>query len=353
MYIGLYDQNLSSSKERAFPNLEIMLLSSYYKKRGVVELIPDLEDSLKYDLVYVNQEKKAVESVSERLFIQENINWFGRGVTGNFIPLPKDFYLEIPDKNIYLKYFNFYFEKYSTRKKTIINKMLSPDFTLLKLTESEESLVPLEKIKYQNQKIILFDNDFFKNQSSFNYLEKLKSNKCYFLNRQRTSNLNSFIFCLENDFHPIDRNRTGVSYHGDLTNKDFLKIYPNLSIAFPLGVCNYDETSKNISPQSFYKRELIKKGNYFFYCRAHGKNVPIIDSSENNYSCPEKTILNRFCSYTQQIGLTSQINFLTYSKKFSKIFKETQQKMMKEDDRFFTLFSTVPQKIYKRGVWKL
>ena len=133
MYVGLFDQDLILSGTKVYPSLEIMLLSAYYKKQGIVEIIGSLEDINKFDKVYINRNRKSIATLPPQLFTNPKIEWFGSGITGNFVPLEKKFYSEFPDRTVYQNFYQTFLKDYSARKKTIIGKMLNSEYKLLKI----------------------------------------------------------------------------------------------------------------------------------------------------------------------------------------------------------------------------
>ena len=350
MYVGLYDQDLILGKTKVFPSFEMMLLSSYYKKDGIVELIFDLKDIDRFDLVYVNRNRSAKDTIPYEIFYNPKITWFGQGITGKYIPIEKKFYKELPDRSLYKNYFLSFYNDYSTRKKTIIKKMLDHDYVLLRITNGDELLVDLEDINYINKKIILIDENIFLNQFYMEILNKLKGNQVYFLNCQKCKDLKAFNFMIDNNFRPADRNRRCVSYHGPLNNKDFIQLFPKLSSAYIIGIEAY---SGNENSQTFILNQFIQKGKFVLYGRANNKTIQIMDSPDNKeIACPEYSVLNRFCTFSQQTGLTANINFLTYSQRFGKIFIEARNKMCKNSE-IYTIMNSNLNDIHKRGVWKL
>ena len=349
MYIGLYDQDLALSGTKVFPSLEMMLLSSYYKKKGVVDFIFSLEDTIKYDKVYINRSKSSLRTLPPQFFSQDNLEWIGSGITGKFVPLPKHFYSLKPDRLLYEKYFLSHKNDFSERKRAGYMKILNPDYTLLRITQGENILFDIENIP-QNKKIILFDDDLFNNPQAEEIVEKLKTNQVYFMHRLQCKNLNLFLKCQEYGFKPIGSDRTVVSYHGPLTKNQFLNIIDRLNVAYCLGVETYQG---NMSEESFVKSQLSKKGNFFMYARSIGKRIPIIDSKENKLTTPCARTLNRFCSFTQQTGYTSNVSFLTYIGKCDKIITDSRRKMMNEDSKIFSILSTNLSQINGKKLWKI
>lgn len=94
MYVGLYDQDLVLGKTKVFPSLEMMLISSYYKKDGIVEMIYDLKDIERFDKVYVNRNRTAQDTIPYEIFYNPKITWFGEGITGSYVAIDKKFYKE-------------------------------------------------------------------------------------------------------------------------------------------------------------------------------------------------------------------------------------------------------------------
>lgn len=101
-------------------------------------------------------------------------------------------------------------------------------------------------------------------------LKALEGNKVYFLNCQKCNDLEAFKFMIENNFRPADRNRRCVSYHGKISNEEFRNLFPLLSSAYILGIEKYDG---NENPTTFIKNQLIQKGKFVLYGRAHGKVI--------------------------------------------------------------------------------
>lgn len=106
MDIGLLDQDALSSPSTFLPNLEIMKLSTYYKKnKNYVSFILDPNKIERYNKVVLRKDINDGEYLSE-LFLEDKCEYGGLAFTnGIYVPLEEEIENSIPDISIYSSYF--------------------------------------------------------------------------------------------------------------------------------------------------------------------------------------------------------------------------------------------------------
>lgn len=107
MDIGLLDQDAILSPETFYPNLEIMKLSSYYKKnKNFVSLILNPKEVDRYTKIVLRKDTND-ENYLSNLFLNKKCEYGGLAFTNNiYKPLEKEIENCIPDISIYNSYFN-------------------------------------------------------------------------------------------------------------------------------------------------------------------------------------------------------------------------------------------------------
>lgn len=106
MDIGLLDQDALSSPNTFLPNLEIMKLSTYYKKnKNYVSFILDPNKIERYNKVVLRKDMNDGEYLSE-LFLEDKCEYGGLAFTnGVYVPLAEEIEDSVPDISIYNSYF--------------------------------------------------------------------------------------------------------------------------------------------------------------------------------------------------------------------------------------------------------
>lgn len=118
MDIGLLDQDALFSPDSFHPNLEIMKLSTYYKKsKNFVSLILDPSKIERYNKVILRKDISDGDYLSN-LFFEEKCEYGGLAFTNDiYVPLPEEIENTVPDISIY----NSYFKRILTGKKSFDN----------------------------------------------------------------------------------------------------------------------------------------------------------------------------------------------------------------------------------------
>ena len=104
--IGLYDCDLFDGKTFV-PNPEIMLLSSYFKKKGeIVHLLLDFKNIDLYRKVFIRKNRNGKQiTVTPDIYTRDNVDFGGMFFTkGIYSPIPQEILECSPDTTIYEKY---------------------------------------------------------------------------------------------------------------------------------------------------------------------------------------------------------------------------------------------------------
>ena len=110
MLVGIIDCDLFINKRTFLPNPEIMLLSSYHKKKGdIVHLLMDAKNINIYEKIYIYRNKTNEFNFPEELYSRSNVICRGLYFTNGIVaPIPKEIFACSPDKTIYDKYCNYW-----------------------------------------------------------------------------------------------------------------------------------------------------------------------------------------------------------------------------------------------------
>lgn len=272
MYIGIFDQDILLNPAKFCPSLELMKLSYYHKRRGdIVEFVLSFEDSEKYDILYLSRESLSQKDFPSSFLLQSNLQWVGRGFTGNYVKLPEEVEHSPPDRTFYSTFVKTHENVFTTRTKNqIVRKILSEDFVLLRITNGNELLIDYTKLNYSNQKIILYDYNFYNSSYAkeiFDYFTS-RGNELLFLYSSQIKDLDLFVYYSSNSKAITDGRQALLLVHNDgipitklMKHIDCFNCY-----------CGY-HVPLNEKPTS--RKALIAALNIYFYGASRNIKIPI------------------------------------------------------------------------------
>lgn len=193
MDIGLLDHDALFYPNAFYPNLEIMKLSTYYKKnKDYVSLILNMNNTDRYNKIVLRKEIND-ENYPSSLLLDKRCEYGGRAFTnGEYIPFDMKIENSIPDLSIY----NLYFKTILKGNKKYLDmtkKYLNSSFIRLS-SNGKDCDIDISKSITQNTKrghdIFVYDNNIFKINNSINVLEENTNGaqKVLFINFQKSSN---------------------------------------------------------------------------------------------------------------------------------------------------------------------
>ena len=115
MYIGMFDFDMISGYKYVYPSLELMKLSAWHKSRGdIVEFCTTLENVESYDKFYIYKGVTSNKSPPYKYMMMDNVEWYGKKFTGEYVPLAPEIEEMEPDRNFYTTYL---LSRYGSKKK--------------------------------------------------------------------------------------------------------------------------------------------------------------------------------------------------------------------------------------------
>jgi hypothetical protein len=113
MMVGIIDVDLFINRKTFLPNPEVMLLSSYHKKKGdIVHLLLDGKSIDIYEKVYIIRNRTAKVKFPEELYSRHNVSCSGQYFTNGIVaPIDPEVFECTPDKTIYDKYVRYWGDK--------------------------------------------------------------------------------------------------------------------------------------------------------------------------------------------------------------------------------------------------
>lgn len=123
MLVGIIDCDLFVNRKTFLPNPEVMLLSSYHKKKGdIVHLLLDGKTIDIYEKIYICRNKTQKFKFPDELYSRKNVTcrglYFTNGITA---PIEEEIMSCAPDKSIYDKYCKYWGDKPINGVKTFLN----------------------------------------------------------------------------------------------------------------------------------------------------------------------------------------------------------------------------------------
>lgn len=110
MLIGIIDCDLFINRKTFLPNPEVMLLSSYHKKKGdIVHLLMNGKNLKLYNKIYIRRNKKGQFNFPQEIYSWENVDcgglYFNNGIINK---IPEEIFKCEPDKTIYDSYVKYW-----------------------------------------------------------------------------------------------------------------------------------------------------------------------------------------------------------------------------------------------------
>lgn len=344
MYIGLIDYDALSYPKKFFPNLEIMKLSSYFKKdKNIVKLVLNQSDLDKYSKIYLRKNINDNDYPSS-LILNERCTYGGLAFTNNeYLPMGMEIESCVPDLQIYDKYYsNFNVSKLVKEKKDMLAKSC-----FVRLIYNGEiknfyknSCTPLHKGSIFIYDMNLFDtnnilpilnNIGYKTHIKFIYPQTIKNKEIYFQVCREKWNYakNKIIF---NDKIVLNKEFKDFC----INSKDFkIKGY------FLTG---YD--SNNTFTENYLKQEINRVLNRTIYSvSSNSKVLPYCNREmpESNY----KKILRSIEDWSA-LNFTSQ-SYKEYMSDKTITIRSFIDELAKKDSFFRELISINPKKILNLG----
>lgn len=359
--IGLYDYDLQSSTSTTslIPNLEIMKLSTYYRREEntFCRLIaPDESDLSGYDKIYFYSEIAKQPIVPPQFLRAKNVIFGGATFTKNYIPFDNELIdYTIARPTIYKDYLK---EKYQEGIKTkVISQFLDSAYYRMFVGNKMLPIPPVLPKKH----VLIYDQNIFQNNWE-EILQEISNRKpstiipvhpviCktltdFFNIRKMPKFWRSSLIALDLNI-PLSE----VHYMFKAYKNQFLQeVLPTANIVLELG--GTFPTKIQYCKDFIYKINLL----YSFWCR----NIPI----KIKYYQPDQGYTNPIANLDQLVdkwtnGDTKDTKTLNerMTIKVSKVMKETflkeKQLILKTDSSAKTLFDQNYKLLTERRCWRI
>ena len=350
MYIGIFDQDIYLYPSKFIPSLELMKISAYHKKKkDIVEFCITLEDTEKYDKLYLSRNSLSNKNLPTDFLLKPNIEWVGRGFIGAYIQLPQEIEEIAPDKTLYMNYIQANKSLFSQHTLVnLISNILSPDNVLLRITNGDKIILDFNKLNYSNRNILLYDYDFFLNPLAKEIIEYLynRNNKIYFIYSSLINDIELLKYISDKVF-PVHRMKQ-VAYFQDSSSYSLKFLCSNLQY-FNKNIGLYESLkSQNISKKTFYKL-----ANFYFLGISKNKSIKIkcdsIDKDDNDFT---KRLIFHFCDFTQMTSKQQNITFLQRVQSRNKKFYNLLLKEIATNQMLYNICNVNVKIIHDREIWK-
>lgn len=350
MYVGMFDFDMMSGNKYVYPSLELMKLSAWHKSRGdIVEFCTTLENVENYDKFYIYKGVTSNKIPPYEYMMMDNVEWYGKKFTGEYVPLAPEIEETEPDRNFYTTYL---LSRYGSKKKfpTQIAKIMNKDNFIYRFTSKDTLLYDYKKETPENSLVILFDYDFFESKYAYEIIDYLYSrgNRIQLLNTSLISNLELLKFC-----HNKIKNITGSKPGGLWVDQDnsisfYIKNEPYFNRTFGL----YIPSDK----VELTDRLFIKTMNFFFYCISKGKIIRVQQARED--SIAEKNeyyyLFQALNNFTKHCGLVQDLSLLELSKiNYSPKRYNLILNIARSNQKIYNLCNLKIQTIYCNEYWRL
>ena len=353
MEIGIIDQDAFSIPIKDFiPNLEVMKISSYYKKnKNIVSLLLNLEDNERYSKLFLRKDNPKSDYYSS-LILDKRCSYGGLSFTnGIYAPLEDTIENSIPDISIYDNFFkrNFIGSAAIEKQKRIL---LNSNFIRL----STDNINCNENFKNYLQtkshtRVYVYDTNILNIKDSIEVLDSFPFGfyqKVYLIHPIKITSIEEAErLCSKKWYAPQEQ----IIFSKDLSNKEFkelCKVSKRFSSAlnYKLGV----DKSNNYG-DIFLKNELIKILNRLIYIKIIGAKIKILVNkdipNENYYH------IFKYLDHWIKRG-SSKDSFSSHLKKFSKFERNRLIEIAENDSQLRELINVVPNNIKEKGgIWLL
>lgn len=355
MYIGLFDQDLLLNPNSFIPSLELMKYAYYFKKnKNIVKMFYDANENKPYDKIILNNNTGLNNTIPKLLLLDNRVIWVGKTFFGGrYSLLPKEIEESFADKSIYQSFFEKNKGCFSKKQKENLSSFLNNGFPC-RLTFDNQLIFDLDKISSTENKLYLYDDNFFEYPSFREILSKFHFLKAItFINPQKISDLDLF-FKMQQDnikFHGW-KNKQVAIYTGNLNKKDFFKNYKYFNRKFNL---SFPDDPKEEVLEYFLIKQLILKGNYFLFGAAKNHKIFLSPNQNLNYNYDSVLlkIIEYYCKFTRATGKSKDMNFYSFVKKENKSLEKEVYFYGKKEPELNKIFSANLKKISEAGVWLL
>lgn len=306
MYIGIYDQDLLTSK-KLITNLDTMQISSYHKhNHDIVELIiQEDEDLSRFDKIYY------VKNINDRDFLTHLINnkkveTVGVGFTNGKIKRILPYFYSQPDKSIFNKYFMKNYKNFDTTNKE--RKQHFDRYEHIRLNYGNGKAEPQWEIKGKN--VFIHDPDIIHLEGAYEYCNQFA--KILFRHFNYTTDLETAIkWTKPKWFHSDNR----IYYRGKIEDKQLKKHYATAEKRRTPIYWYVDIDCSPLQSRILFK-DLLNK---ILFLETHSGKLFLVLENENN---------NFFYRH-----LLSKLRNWNNNRKFGKTFKEFYSKPCKKKDK--------------------
>lgn len=343
MYIGLIDYDAFSSPSRFFPNLEIMKLSSFFKKdKNIVKLILNFSNLDRYSKFYLRK-NIGDDDYPSSLIIDNRCEYGGLAFTRNsYVPLDEEIEKSVPDFQIYEKYYSSFNNFKSIKdRKGMLNKSC---FIRLFYNDKLKDYYKNCCTPSYGGSIFIYDMDLFKKTDCIDILDNIGNNThIKFIYPQMVKDKEN---CANICTKKWNYNKNKIILESNLLlNKDF-KDFCDYSKDFRTRAFFLVGNDKNKTYTEIYlKNELNRTLNRAIYAIVMGSKL----TPYCNREIPQSNYRKALIAVEDWVSLNFiQRPFKDYVKKDKglSIFVEN---LSKKDSFFRELISVNPKKILDLG----
>lgn len=333
MMVGIIDVDLFINKRTFFPNPEVMLLSSYHKKKGdIVHLLMDNKGIDIYEKIYICRNKTKKIKFPDELYSRPNVVCSGQYFTNGIIaPIDKEVFACEPDKSIYDKYVKYWEDKPITGVKTLeranyvsLRKGIPPIYGRDATYVYDYDLGSEEDLKKITD---LFNKGYFK-KLRFSY-----PIKC--------DNVDLAIRWMQS---PFLTHETRVLYPNVLTWKEIYTIKKNKP---RIKLSTYITNKSRFSTQQELDELFISTMDKIIYCLTNDIKIQF-KLNPKIRATDQFRLLKRLCDWSSSI---IQPSFYTFCAK-SSVERNLAEKFMREHPNVKDWFNISPYEFRKNGgIW--
>lgn len=354
MDLGLIDYDALFYPDSFHPNLEIMKLSTYYKKnKNFVSFVLNLNNIDRYNKIILRKDIYD-ENYLSNILLDDRCDYGGLAFTNNiYSPLDISIENSVPDLSIYNSYFNKILIKKKSYEK--IKKEYSQSSFIRLSTNGENCNLDISKgiinCAKRGYDIYVYDKDIFKIKD---YKEAISSvirgtvQKALFIYPQKSSNFEDIEkLCL----CPWCGARNEIVYDKIIYNKEFKEICNKSNDFFikPILLICYDKNKTYT--QNFLKTDFKNSLNRMIYIMITKSKIKFKCEKEPEDENFKKLYRNLISWGTQGFSSYSFYNFLQKRNKKQVAFLES---LASQDSNLRDLINIIPKKISdKGGKWLL
>ena len=353
MYIGLFDQDLLVTPNTFIPSLELMKYSYYYKmNKNIVKMIYDANAISPFDKVIVSSNIRRKLYLPKLLMTNPKVEWIGTTFFNAYSRLPFEIENCEADKSIYETFYRKNKDNFSNKQKSKLGTFLNSGVAY-RLTHNGEIIFDYEKVIVNKNKIYLYDEDIFSCQEILKQIPKFQTERgICFLKPQKIYDFDIFLKS-KSDFpkcYPYSNSSPIFIYVGELTKKEFIKHYLDLSPSYCLGIT--DKKRDNESWNDFGFRQFLTLGNYYFYSISKKRKITFVKNPNVPDDSDGVKLLNGLCRLTRIGTPSSDYNLYQFLKKDGYMIDKIYNKY-RFDSPVNKILTANLKQICQCGVWVL